>query len=167
MRSDRNDMSRSIGNAIPARLAPLFDGRDLRNNIGLTFLLLTAGEDGWPYVAMLSVGEVMASTDREVRLALWHGSTSTNNLTRTGQATLMLVHGAGSYYLRLAARRGPDLMVQRVPYAFFVTTVEDIQEDLVSYADLTTGISFTLKEPEEVVARWQATVDAIRDAPPP
>ena len=40
-------MPRSLGNALPPRLALLFDGADVRARIGLTFLLLTRDETGW------------------------------------------------------------------------------------------------------------------------
>jgi hypothetical protein len=40
--------------------------------------------------------------------------------------------------------------------------VEDVQEDAVNYAELTSGIRFRLHDPEAVVARWQQTIDALR-----
>ena len=105
--------------------------------------------------------------DRELRMALWRGSTTSGNLTRTGRATMMLVHGGGGYYLRLTVRRGADLEVEGTPRAHFVATVEDVQQDVVSYAELTSGVTFRLPHPEAVLPRWQATVDALRAASSP
>ena len=98
-------MSRSIGHELPAVLQPLLDGSDLANRQGLTFLLLTNDESGWPQVAMLSVGEVVAVDPRTLRAALWLGSGTTRNLSRTGRGTLMLVADGNGYYVRVSARR--------------------------------------------------------------
>ncbi len=157
-------MSRSLGNTLPAALIPLLDGRDLAGREGLTLLLLTVGPEGWPYVAMLSVGEVLATTDREIRLALWRGSTSTANLTRTGRATLMVVHDGAGYYIRLTARRLGDLSIRQMPRAFFHAAIEEVLEDAVTYAVITAGLTFRLNEPEKVVPSWEDTVQAMRAA---
>ncbi len=157
-------MSRSLGNQLPDTLTSLLDGRDLPSREGLTLLLVTVGEDGWPHVAMLSAGEVLAASARELRLAMWPRSNSTANLTRTGQGTLMLVHDQASYYLRLKARRTRDLSVRDGARAFFVATLEDVLRDVVGYAVITGGPAFRLKEPDKVVPGWEETVAAMRRA---
>ena len=48
--------------------------------------------------------------------------------------------------------------------AYFVMQVEDVQEDSADYATLTSGVTFRLKQPDQVVPRWQRTVDALRAA---
>jgi hypothetical protein len=155
-------MSRSLGNTLPAALMPLLDGRDLSSREGLTVLALTVGAEGWPYVAMLSVGEVLAAGDREIRLAMWPGSTSTANLTRTGQATLMLVHEGVGYYLRLSAQRLADLTIGGAPRAFFRATIEEVLEDVVAYATITSGLTFRLVDRAKVLPGWEETVRALR-----
>jgi len=160
-------MSRSIGNSLPAPLRRLLDGRDLASREGQTFLLLTPGEEGWPYVAMLSVGEVLAVSDRTIRLALWRESTSSHNLTKAGRATIMLVHEGSGFYLQLNARRGPDLAVGGVRRAYFEATTEDVLEDVVWYAEITSGLSFRLKDRDQILAGWDATVSAMRAAASP
>jgi hypothetical protein len=40
--------------------------------------------------------------------------------------------------------------------------IEDLQEDVVSYATLTSGITFTLNQPADVIARWQHTIAALQ-----
>jgi len=57
-------MSRSLGASLPEEIFELLDGHDLPAREGLTILLLTASAEGWPQVAMLSVGDVLA-TSRE------------------------------------------------------------------------------------------------------
>ncbi len=157
-------MSRSLGSALPAELVTLIDGRDPRRREGLTFLLVTVSEGAWPHVALLSVGEVLATSERELRLALWTGTTTTTNLGGAGRATLMLVHGRATYYVRLAVRRQPDLFLAHAKRAFFVASVEEVLEDVVSYAEITSGVSFRLTEPEQTVPLWEETIAAMRAA---
>jgi hypothetical protein len=158
-------MSRSIGDELPASLQPLLDGSDPSNHEGLTFLLLTNDENGWPQVAMLSVGEVVAVDPRTLRAGLWLGSGTTRNLSRSGRGTLMLVADGNGYYIRVSARRGDDLdLGADGRLAYFVLQVEDVQEDSADYATLTSGITFRLKQPDQVVPRWQHTIDGLRAA---
>ncbi len=160
-------MSRSLGPELPANLAGLLDGHDLARREGLTLLLVTTDPDGWPRVAMLSVGEVLATGPREVRLALWPGSATTANLAHSRRSLLMVVAGAAAYYIRLVARRGEDITLSRGPRAFFLARVEEVLEDVVGYAEITSGIGFRLKDPAQVLPAWAEAVTALRSAPGP
>jgi hypothetical protein len=156
-------MTRSLGNQLPDTVGRLFDGSDLANREGLTFLLLTNDEDNWPQVAMLSVGEIVAIDGRTLHIGLWLHSSTAQNLTHTGKATLVLVANGAGYYIRVSARREDDLNLgAEGRLAYFVLNVEDVQEDLTEYASLTSGVVFELKDPGMVVPRWQQTVDALR-----
>lgn len=156
-------MPTSLGPRLPASLEPLFDGHDLAGGVGLTFLLLTVDDEGWPRMAMLSVGEVLAAGPSTLRTALWLHSTATRNLTRDDRATLALVHAGAGYYLRCRARRGPDLdLGQDGRLAYFELNIEDVLEDAVTYAELTSGMTFRLHEPEQVLPRWERTIAALR-----
>ncbi len=158
-------MPRSIGNQLPDALRQLLDGSDVAGREGLTFLLITADESGWPHMAMLSVGELIAVEPRTLRAGLWLHSSTSNNLARDARAMLAIVANGNGYYLRLAARRGPDLdLGSDGRLALFVLQIEDVLEDAADYATLTSGVTFRLNRPEQVVPRWQRTVDALRAA---
>lgn len=156
-------MARSVGDEIPEAIRPLFTGVDLEAREGLTFLLLTATADGWPHLAMLSVGELIAVGPRELRMALWRGSTAASNLARTGQATLALVHQGAAYSLRCSGRQGSDLPIEHGRLSYFELRVEDALEDVAPYAVLTSGVTFRLKERADVLLRWRETVIALRE----
>jgi hypothetical protein len=159
-------MTRSLGDQLPYSLGQLLDGSELANREGLTFLLLTTDDLGWPHMAMLSVGELVAIDPRTLRAGLWLHSSTSNNLTRNGRAMLTLINAGNGYYVRLNAQRGADLELgAEGRLAYFVMRVEDVQEDSADYATLTSGVTFRLKSPEQVVPRWQHTVDALRAAP--
>ncbi len=155
-------MTREIGNRLPAQLLPLIDGHDLEAGAGETFLLLTQNDTGWTHVAMLSVGEIVATSESEIRLALWPRSNTTENLSRTATATLMIVHGGATYYLRLRTDRRPDLNIEGVSRSFFVAIIEAVLEDTVGYATMTSGPKFRLNHPEKVLESWRQTVDAMK-----
>jgi hypothetical protein len=158
-------VSRSLGKKLPDSVERLLDGSELAQREGLTFLLLTNDEDGWPQAAMLSVGELVAVTPDTLHAGLWLHSGTSKNLTRTGQGTLVVIADGNGYYIRVRATRGEDLQLGADGrLAYFVLQIEDVQEDSADYAKLTAGITFKLKSPEQVVPRWQHTVDALKAA---
>jgi hypothetical protein len=155
-------VSRRIGDALPDQLVEALAGTDLAGQVGRTYALLTADERGDVSVALLSAGEVIATDDRRLRIALWPGTTTTRNLQQTGRGTLASIEPEGSYYIRLEARRAADLQAASMNHAVFDAHVTDVLSDDVSYAAIVSGIRFDLKDPAAVVGRWQSTVDALR-----
>lgn len=159
-------VSQSLGAQIPEGIRPLFSGTALEEREGLTFLLLTATPDGWPHLAMLSVGEVVLLDERRLRVALWPNSTATANVTASARSTVALVHAGAGYYLRCTAARQADIMVPAGGrLAVFDLAVEDALEDRAPYAELTGGVSYRLKDPGAVMPRWRATVEAMLQRP--
>src|SRR5258708_5563009 len=143
---------------MPEAVLRALDGHDLPGHVGLTFPLLTVDASGWPHVALLSAGEVLAVGESELRLALWPGSETTANLTRDGRGTLMVIAGATAFYLELEAR--PASPGDRL--ALFTARVRRVLADEVAYARITTGISFDLPDPASVLGRWRDTIGALR-----
>jgi hypothetical protein len=158
-------VTRSLGKQLPEAVRELLDGSDLARREGLTFLLLTTDEADWPQVAMLSVGELVAQDNQVIRAGLWLHSGTSKNLTRSGRGTLVVIANGNGYYIRVAARRGEDLNLgDGGRLAYFVLHIEDVQEDSADYARLTSGVTFKLNDPDQVVPRWQRTVEALRAA---
>ena len=156
-------MSRIEGNELGPDLMALLDGTDLDSKVGETVLLLTVSESGWPHLAMLSVGELLASGPGEVRMALWRGTTTGNNLRRTSQGTLALVNGGAGHYIEIEVAGTGDLQVGTKTLDYFSCTVKKALSDAVGYATLTTGIRFELPRREDIVSRWELTVAAMRE----
>jgi hypothetical protein len=148
---------------MPSNLLRLLDGTDLAERQGLTFLLLTTDDAGWPHLAMLSVGELVAQNAQTLLAALWLHSSTTHNLDRHGRGVLAMVAEGAGYSVRCSAGRGPDLdLGEQGRLAAFVLTVEDVLEDVVSYASLTSGVTFRLNQPDQVLPRWRRTIDALQ-----
>lgn len=155
-------MSKRALAAAPAELVELLDGRALARRVGETFELITISDEGWPNVALLSVGEVLAVSGTEIRLALWRGTRTARSLERNGRATLACVLPPASYTVRLTGVEplpSPDDSL-----SFSTCRVESVEVDTVGYAELTGGIRFRLGDAAAVVERWQRTIDALRAA---
>lgn len=157
-------MPRSLGGGLPAELAGALDGRRLADRVGDTYLLLTTSEAGWPHVAMLSAGEVLAVGEAALRLGLWPGTSSTGNLRRTGHGLLMAVLPPATYHLRLRCRALGEVPVEDRRLEVFEADVEEALEDVVGYARVTSGIRFELVDAPDVVGRWEAAIAAMRRA---
>src|SRR5438552_16865724 len=104
----RRSMTRSLGDQLPDALSQLLDGSDLASREGLTFLLLTTDAAGWPHMAMLSVGELVAMDQRTLRARLWQNSSKSNNLTRAGRAMLTFIAIGKCYYVLMTVSSGLD-----------------------------------------------------------
>ena len=142
----------------------LLDGRRLEQLAGDTFILCTTDPEGWPHIALLSAGEVLACEDREIRLALWPNTAATRNLTANGRALLAMIGRRQCLYLRLACRRGPDIEPVSGRLACFAGTIERAVEDEVGYALITNGIRFDLHDQPKILDGWARTVEALRAA---
>jgi hypothetical protein len=152
------------GPRLPTDVVALLDGNDLDARVGFTIELLTVDAESWPGVALLSAGEALALDDSTVRLALWPGTRTTANLTRTGRGVLAFVHDGAAYTLRLETCRAADL-VEPAPLAVFDGRVAAVRRDEVPYARLESGITFDLSDRPAVVTRWRSTIGELRRHP--
>ncbi|WP_339269904.1 pyridoxamine 5'-phosphate oxidase family protein [Paenibacillus sp. FSL K6-1330] len=143
-------------------LCQWLDGSDLESKQYEAMLLLSVTEDGWPHTAMLSVGEVLALDRSRLRLALWQGTTTTGNLLRSGQGTLVAIHDGAAYYVRLRLQALPDLPDAKHQLQRFDAEVVAVREDTANYADIISAVKFQLHNPEEVLQRWKETLEELR-----
>jgi hypothetical protein len=156
-------VSRLESAVLPPAVHALLDGDDIDRKVGETILLLTTSDRGWPHVAMLSVGEVFSPAPDRVRLALWSGTETGQNLRRCGRATLAVVVDGGGHYVELTVDpASTPVVVGDQILDRFEGGVVRVLSDEVGYARLTSGITFDLPDRDGVVTRWRATVDALR-----
>jgi hypothetical protein len=151
-------VSESLGDRLPPSLRAALD----EAAPGFTLVLVSVGTGGWPHLALLSVGEVLALDDRTLRLALWPASTATANLAREPRVTLAAVLDGVSLSVRLTARPAGTLELPSGELAVFDATVAEVRADVAPYAVLESGIRFRLTEPAETLRRWAATRSALR-----
>jgi hypothetical protein len=154
----------ATSNAPPAPIVAWLDGHDLKDKVGTAIGVYTADPDGWPHPAQLSPGEVLLFPDGEVRLAVWAKSRTSENLRRDGRVVLMLAADGGLHELRFEVTETP---LSGSALATFSGRMIVAREHRVPYAQVVSGVQFTLHDRDATLERWRRQVDALRslDAP--
>lgn len=147
--------------ALPAQVVEFLDGTRLEEKVGHTILLMAAEPDGWPRLALLSVGEVLAPSTTELRLALYPGSGTTKALTGSGKALLSLVLDQAAYRIRAEVERVPAPGDSSL--AFFRGRVVAVDGDRVGYATIVSGVAYELPDEGAVLERWRQQVGNLQD----
>lgn len=155
----------TAGEGPPARLplavSALLDGSSLPEKVSTTVLLCTVTSDGWPNLAMLSPGEVLATDDRTVRIALHPTSATCRSLRIAGRGLLSVVADGAAYRIRISARHIPE---PASPGAdeLFEAVVDAVTEDRVPYARVTHGVTYRLEDPQATLVRWSSKLHRLR-----
>jgi hypothetical protein len=149
-------------NEIPGPIADFLNGEDLESKTSQALRLSTVDAEGWPHAALLSAGDMLALPGGRIRLALHPGSSTSANLARDGRLTLTMVVGRGLCELWMHATKLGE-GVAEIPLAFFEAKLEATRQHQAPYADVTSGVTFALHDPEAVLARWRRQIAALRD----
>jgi hypothetical protein len=147
---------------IPDAVARYLDGTDLPTKTQ-ALRLSTIDTDGWPHAALLSAGDMVIVPSGRIRFALFPQSRMTANLEREGRLTITLSLDDAMCELRLRCRRLVHTAVD-VPLAFLEADVEAVRQHIAPYARVTSGITFSLNDPQAVLPRWQRQIAALRAA---
>ncbi|KHD86670.1 pyridoxamine 5'-phosphate oxidase family protein [Heyndrickxia ginsengihumi] len=137
----------------------LLNGKEIVNKQHEAMMLLTVSEDGWPHTAMISVGEIVALNRSELRLGLWPDTSTTKNIIRTKKATLVLFYKGKAHYIRLSLEKLRELAETPYKRERFAARITWLREDIAKYADITSGVTIELKNSEEVIERWNRTIE--------
>jgi hypothetical protein len=143
---------------ISKSLYQLLNGENLGTKQHEAIMLLTITEDFWPHIAMISVGEIVAQDCTKLRLLLWPNTTTTHNILRTNQATIVVFFAGKSHYIRLSLRRLTTLSNAMHKRERFSAGVVSVREDTAKYADITSGVKINLKDSNTVIKRWYDTI---------
>ena len=93
-------MSRLVGDELPDDLYARLRGEDLESHAEKAILICTVDANGWAHPAMLSYFEVVAKDRRNIRLATYKDSTTTNNMRRNGRLTILIMDERVAYYIK-------------------------------------------------------------------
>ena len=107
---------------------------------------------------MLSAGEMLALDASKIAMLLYERSNTSRNLARDGRLTLTLPldHGLCEMRLRATAKS------QAGQHRCFTAVVEDVRLHRSYYADVISGVTFRLHEPDTVLARWSRQIELLR-----
>jgi hypothetical protein len=136
-------------------------GEQLERRAGEAIRLSTVGEDGWPHAAQLSVGEILAISPIELLVAIWHGSHTAENLRRDGRVTLSLASEGALLEIRAKATLRAEHMTSS-KLAVYSVAVERVNEHRSNYADVASGVTFRLHDPERTMKRWREQIAALK-----
>jgi hypothetical protein len=91
---------RSAGRELTDDLFRRLCGKFVEEHANHVVLIHTIDENGWPHPAILSYFEVAAKDRRNVRLATYKTSRTTENIRRTGKVTLSVFDERVTYYIK-------------------------------------------------------------------
>ncbi len=137
-----------------------FNGEDLLSKTQ-AIRLSTVDADGWSRVSLLSVGEIVFRPEEGFRFCVYEQSTTAANLARDGRATISLALAGGLWELRLRATACDPKMADP-SHAFFKGNIDSAHVHTAPYADVTSGVTFSLHEPSTVLSRWQKQITTLR-----
>ncbi|MNJ65080.1 hypothetical protein D3C77_610730 [compost metagenome] len=107
------------------------------------------------------MGEIVATSPTMLRISLWENTTTTRNIMRSGQATLVAFSNNAACYIQLALTKLPDLPNAKHPRTRFAAEIVSSREDIAKYADITSGVRIQLKDSAEVIERWEQVLQEL------
>jgi hypothetical protein len=147
---------------LPSSWVSQFDGTHLDGKIDVAAVLATLDEEGWPHLAYLSAGEVLAHDARRITFVLWPTSRSAANVSRAGRGVLHALADGAVWETRLKAHPRNDAHEMAV----FDAEVIDVRRHAAPYADVTGLIGFRLHDPAAALERWRRQIERMRIAAP-
>lgn len=146
---------------LPPALLTLLDGSLPESHRHQAIRLSSVGENGWPYAAQLSLGEIIACSPGELLFAIWPESTTTRNLKRDGRITLALVLNDAVVEIQALAVPCPETLTD-LNLAVFRAEVKQVIAHRAPYATVTSGLTFSLNDEAAALARWREQIAALK-----
>ena len=154
-------MGKDIGDRLPHGVMTAFDGTSLEQKIGPAYLLVSTDPDGRPRPCMLSAGEVLATDDRHLRVGLWPGTHTSQNLARGASIVFCFVSPGTVLYIRGSVHPLPE--APQAQLARFEIEVASVESDVHPGMPVTQTISFDVeRNRSEVAANWRRQIEALR-----
>lgn len=135
-------------------LQDLLNGKQLAQKQHIAMILQSITSEGYPHSAMVSVGEVIALDSEHLRIALWPQTQTSISLAEKRKSNLIIIYNNMVSYLELDITLLPSLDNEVYERTRFETTIKSIRQDVAKYADITSGITVEMHEPEQVLNRW-------------
>jgi len=143
---------------LPFAWVSQFDGANLDSKIHVAAVLATLDDEGWPHLAYLSAGEVLAHDARRLTFVLWPSSRSAANLVRVGRGVLHAVADGAVWETRLMSQPRADAN----ELAMFDAEVIDVRRHAAPYAEVTGLIGFRLHDAAATLDRWRRQIERMK-----
>ena len=145
-------MPKSAGHELTDDLFRRLCGKFVEEHAHKVVLIHTIDEKGWPHPAILSYYEVAAKDRRNIRLATYKTSRTTENIRRTGRVTLSVFDERVTYYIKGSAAE-IDREMRSAPHnsklnvAVAEVIVDQADPVLEPGAHITSGITYANPNP--------------------
>lgn len=130
-------------------------GKRVQNSSNYNIIqIITQGLDGYPHVALLSVGEFYISGPDEIHFCVFANSKTLKNLEREPFVTLAFVHKNENIVIKVRSTLLSTKTIEDIELCFFKGVVTEEKIDRIDYAEICCSSAFTLKSPECTLKRW-------------
>jgi pyridoxamine 5'-phosphate oxidase-like protein len=155
---------KTAGRELTDDLYRRLSGQFIGEHKNKVILIHTVDESGWAHPAILSYFEVAAKDRRNIRLATYKTSRTTQNIRRTGKVTLSIFDERVVYYIKGTAEVVGEM--QSATHNAKVNVV--VEEVLIDNADpvlepdayVTSGITFANPNPNAAAVLDELLLDA-------
>jgi hypothetical protein len=145
---------------LPSAWRALFDGERLADKINETAMLSTVDEAGWPHVAFLGMGEIVAKDRERLLLATWPRSRTTANMIRTSRAALYAVAEGVVWETRLLV--SPLTVTLASGLHLSSGEIVEVRRHEAPNAHLDGLACLRLDPPEPTLERWSRQVEEMK-----
>ncbi|WP_099301681.1 hypothetical protein [Bacillus sp. Marseille-P3800] len=135
---------------LPVEVEHFLNGKNLKEKTEIAIYFVTVNDEGFPYKALLSVGELLKMDERTIRIALWERSSSVLFAKKTKKATLLLVLPPKAFDILLELR----YVRTEEGQAIFEGKVRQVKEDQAPYATIVSPVQFQLKNEKHTLDYW-------------
>ncbi|WP_078392176.1 hypothetical protein [Shouchella patagoniensis] len=146
-------------NQLPKEVVAFLDGKQLEEKQHTAMHFMTVGKDGFPYKAMLSVGEVLSRGPSELRIGLWPSTTTVENTIRSKQTTLMLVLPPKAYDIQLLIKQVTEVE----DLAILTGNVVHVKVDQAPYAKIKSSVVYELNDSEAAISNWEKKLNRLKN----
>ena len=149
---------------LPSSWFTQFDGEDLDAKTEVSAALATVDVEGYPHLAFLSAGEIVARRDG-LAMALWPDSSTAEDLRRDGRAALYAAADGAVWEARLACAKAENAP-KETGLALFRGDIGGVRRHKAPYAEVGKLVGFRLLDAPQSIARWKLQVAVLRKLVP-
>jgi len=159
-------MAKLIGQELPDDLYARLRGDDLEACAEKVILISTVDDQGYPHPAMLSYFEVVAKDRRNIRLAPYQNSGTTNNMRRNGKLTISIIDERIAYYVKgrveeLSREMKCSPHVSKLNLRVEQVLADEANEELEAGAYVASGVTYRNPNGAAEQARAQAVLSEL------
>lgn len=151
-------MSQLVGRELPDDLYAALRGDDLGTKSGKAVGIATVDSQNFAHPALLSYTEIVAKSQRNIRLAVYSASRTARNLRQNSKLTIIVIDRNMAYYVKGTTREIRPALESFPSMAGMNMSVEEVLADRPTSSELelgtqiTSGVTFSTAHESEFVS---------------